>query len=64
MELQAFKPAVRETEPDLAGDMRSLNRKLGRVLYLLVKKPREEHAWQMPQGGVEPDESLLEVFCN
>ena len=56
LELQEFQPANRETEADRLGDMRSLNRKLDRMLYLLVKKPREEYAWQMPQGGVEGEE--------
>lgn len=27
--------------------------------YLLVRKPRKEHAWQFPQGGVEEGESLV-----
>ena len=27
--------------------------------FLLVKKPRQDHAWQFPQGGVEPGESAL-----
>lgn len=44
--------------------MKSLQRKLDRVLYLLVKKPRKEHAWQLPQGGLEQDESLIEVWEN
>ena len=61
LELQEFKPGSQLTEADLSGDKTSLNRKLDRVLYLLVKKPRQEHAWQMPQGGVEADESLLQV---
>lgn len=60
-ELQSFKPGPRETEADRRGDQRSLQRRLDQVLYLLVKKPRKEHAWQMPQGGVEEGESLLEV---
>lgn len=60
-ELQSFKPGPRETEADRRGDRRSLQRRLDQVLYLLVKKPRKEHAWQMPQGGVEEGESLLEV---
>ena len=60
-ELQAFKPSPRETEADRNDDRRSLNRSLDQMLYLLVKKPRREHAWQMPQGGVEEGESLLEV---
>ena len=61
MELQSFHPASRETEADKAGDMKSLQRKLDRVLYLLVKKPRKDHAWQLPQGGLEQQESLVEV---
>ena len=28
---------------------------------LLVKKPRERHAWQFPQGGVETGENFLEA---
>ena len=60
-ELQAFQPASRETEADRSDDRKSLHRKLDRVLYLLVKKPRSDHAWQMPQGGLEEGESLLEV---
>ena len=61
IELQSFKPGPRETEADRRGDRRSLQRRLDQVLYLLVKKPRREHTWQMPQGGVEEGESLLEV---
>lgn len=63
MELQEFEPASRVTEADRTSDVRSLERKLDRVLYLLVKKPRQDHAWQMPQGGVEEEESLIEVPC-
>jgi len=29
--------------------------------FLLVKKPREHHAWQFPQGGVEAGESFEEA---
>ena len=53
IELQSFKPGPRETEADRRGDRQSLQRRLDQVLYLLVKKPRREHTWQMPQGGVE-----------
>jgi hypothetical protein len=61
MEVQDFEPAPRQTEADVTDDRRSVDRKLDKVLYLLVKKPREKHAWQMPQGGVEGEESLFEV---
>ncbi|RUS31697.1 39S mitochondrial ribosomal protein L46-domain-containing protein [Jimgerdemannia flammicorona] len=43
--------AERITEADRVGDMKSLDRALQRSLYLVVKKPREQHAWQFPQGG-------------
>ena len=29
--------------------------------FLLVKKPRDHHAWQFPQGGVEAGESFEEA---
>ena len=51
----------RETEADRIGNYRSLYRKLDSILYLLVKKPRELHAWQMPQGGLDQGESLIQV---
>ena len=41
--------------------MQSPRRRMDRVLYLLVKKTREAHCWQMPQGVVGEGESLLEV---
>ncbi|RKP14956.1 NUDIX hydrolase domain-like protein [Piptocephalis cylindrospora] len=43
------------------GDVRSLERHLDRTLYLIVKKPRTEHAWAMPQGLVEGEEQLHET---
>lgn len=60
-EINTFKPAARETVADKNHDLKSLQRKLNEVLYLLVKKDRKEHAWQMPQGGLEQDESIVEV---
>ncbi|KAL6060876.1 54S ribosomal protein L17 [Balamuthia mandrillaris] len=48
----------RETEDDRRNNRKSLNRKLDRTLYLLVKKAREEHAWQFPQGGIEEGETM------
>lgn len=29
--------------------------------YLIVKKPRKDHAWQFPQGGVDPGEIGLQA---
>lgn len=51
----------RITEADRQKDMKSLERALARTLYLIVKKPREQHAWQFPQGGVRVCENLQEV---
>lgn len=48
----------RETEADRKKDLRSLERKLDKTLYLLVKKPREDHCWQFPQGVVKDDDVL------
>ncbi|KAJ1797383.1 hypothetical protein LPJ59_003176 [Coemansia sp. RSA 2399] len=45
----------RETEADAAGDVRSLERKLDRTLYLLVKVGSQ---WVFPQGAVEAEEAL------
>jgi len=29
--------------------------------YLLVRKPRARHAWQFPQGGLEPNETAKQA---
>lgn len=60
-ELNSFKPASRVTQADNSGDHKTVHRKLSHMLYLLVKKPRIEQSWQMPQGGLEEGENLLEV---
>ncbi|KAF9425366.1 54S ribosomal protein L17 mitochondrial [Podila epigama] len=51
----------RVTEADQKNDVHSLERALTRTLYLIVKKPREQHAWQFPQGGVHVCENLQEA---
>lgn len=50
----------RTTEADRKNDQKSLDRKLDRTLYLLLKKPRAEHAWQFPQGLTGAGEVLHE----
>lgn len=50
----------RITESDRKGDTKSLDRKLDRTLFLLMKKPRSKHAWQFPQGAVGAGEVLHE----
>jgi len=61
VEEEEIKIASRITQDDINKDMKSLNRALQRTLYLIVKKPRNEHAWQFPQGGVNVKESLDKV---
>eukprot|EP01090_Pellita_catalonica_P016793 TRINITY_DN491_c0_g1_i1.p2 TRINITY_DN491_c0_g1~~TRINITY_DN491_c0_g1_i1.p2 ORF type:complete len:267 (-),score=47.83 TRINITY_DN491_c0_g1_i1:937-1737(-) len=50
----------RITRADRANDRKSLQRHLDKRLYLIVKKNRENHAWQFPQGSLEADETLKE----
>ena len=60
-ERAGFQPAPRNTQADQSGDLQSLQRRLDKVLYLLVKKKRSNHSWQMPQGSLTEGESLLQV---
>lgn len=50
----------RVTEADRKNDTKSLDRRLDRTLYLLLKKSRSEHAWQFPQGPIGVGEFLHE----
>ncbi|KAJ1893729.1 hypothetical protein LPJ66_005588 [Kickxella alabastrina] len=50
----------RETQADISGDVRSLERKLDRTLYLLVKDSAADQ-WGLPQGAIEGDELLHEA---
>lgn len=58
-----FQPGPRATPADLSNDMRTMGRQLDKMLYLLVRKDRTSHCWQMPQGALEEGESLLQVTC-
>jgi 8-oxo-dGTP pyrophosphatase MutT (NUDIX family) len=60
-ELSTFQPVMRRTEADKSGDLHSFQRQLDKTLYLLVKKKRSSHCWQMPQGSLVEGESLLQV---
>ncbi|KAF9937346.1 54S ribosomal protein L17 mitochondrial [Modicella reniformis] len=51
----------RITDADRKNDVSSLERALQRTLYLIVKKSRDQHAWQFPQGGVRVCENLQEA---
>lgn len=46
-------PTSQESEIEDDSNVKSLKRKLNEKLYLLVKKPRDDHAWQFPQGGIK-----------
>lgn len=59
---EEIKIASRITSADIRNDVKSLDRALQRTLYLIVKKPRKDFAWQFPQGGVEKPETLLQVI--
>ncbi|CAG8517837.1 609_t:CDS:2 [Funneliformis caledonium] len=61
VEEEEIKIASRITQADLSNDLKSLDRALQRTLYLIVKKPRAEHDWQFPQGGVNQKETLVQA---
>ncbi|KAI7892224.1 NUDIX hydrolase domain-like protein [Mucor mucedo] len=49
-------------ETGLSGlGFKDTRRKPTEKLYLLVKKPRKNHAWQFPQGGQEKNETAAEA---
>lgn len=56
-----FAGLRRTTEADENGDVRSLERRLQRTLYLLVKTTGEEGQWKFPAGPVVGFEGLKEV---
>ena len=53
-----FTPAPRVTEADKKNDRRSLERRLQDSLFFVVKRNREENAWQFPQGKLKDEETL------
>lgn len=55
LESMPFKPASRITEADEMNDRRSMNRMLDKSCFLVVKRNREDKAWQFPQGKVNAD---------
>ncbi|KAI8879356.1 hypothetical protein K501DRAFT_287410 [Backusella circina FSU 941] len=52
---------TRATSPPSTTSLQSYHRKPTELLYLLVKKPRQHHAWQFPQGGQEIDETIAQA---
>jgi large subunit ribosomal protein L46 len=55
------RPLPRETEADRTNDFKSLNRKLDRSLYLLVK--RKDGQWRFPEDRLYGRENLHQVRC-
>eukprot|EP01041_Mallomonas_annulata_P008138 gene8138-16728_t len=58
LESMPFKPAPRITEADETNNRRSLERKLPRSLFLVVKRNREDFPWQFPQGKWNIEETM------
>jgi large subunit ribosomal protein L46 len=58
IETMPFKPASRVTEADKTNDRRSLERRLQDSLFLIVRRNRNDFAWQFPQGKVLESETL------
>lgn len=58
-EREVVKPEGRETEADRNGDEKSLERKLERTLYLVVKGPNGR--WGFPKGQLVGRENLHAV---
>jgi large subunit ribosomal protein L46 len=50
----------RITEADKANDRKSLYRKLDKKLFLIVKRQRDQHTWQFPQGDWVKGEVIRE----
>lgn len=55
------RPLPRETEADRTNDLKSLNRKLDRSLYLLIK--RKDGQWRFPEDRLYGRENLHQVRC-
>ena len=60
-QLEEEPPADRISEADKTGDVKSLNRKGDRNLYLLVKTVQDSKHWSFPQGPLEEEEPLHRV---
>ncbi|CAB9511315.1 39S ribosomal protein L46, mitochondrial [Seminavis robusta] len=60
---RGFVPAPRETEADLNGDVRTLDRRLKTRVFLAVKDtaPSGDEVWQLPTVAVEDGETLLQT---
>jgi 8-oxo-dGTP pyrophosphatase MutT (NUDIX family) len=46
----------------LANDRRSIDRNLPHSMFLLVKRNRDDHSWQFPQGKINETETARQVI--
>ncbi|KAI8335923.1 NUDIX hydrolase domain-like protein [Chlamydoabsidia padenii] len=53
-------PILGSIQTTIDHDIHSLIRHPNASVYLIVKKPRKHNAWQFPQGGIDPGESVLQ----
>ena len=58
--IKVERPLPRRTEADEKGDMRRLDRRLDRTLYLVVKTG-DDGAWEFPSGPLGTSDTLHEV---
>jgi large subunit ribosomal protein L46 len=56
-----FTPAPRTTEADMNNDRKSMDRRLQDSLFLIVKRSRNDHQWQFPQGKWVENETMRAV---
>ncbi|KAI9027467.1 hypothetical protein CLU79DRAFT_697323 [Phycomyces nitens] len=54
-------PLTTSKKNDIPSETHDISRKPQESLYLVIKKPRKDHAWQFPQGGSEPGETVVEA---
>ncbi|KAI8087993.1 uncharacterized protein B0P05DRAFT_465039 [Gilbertella persicaria] len=54
-------PLQEQLKSALSDNRKEITRKPTELLYLVVKKPRQDHAWQFPQGGQDPGETGSEA---
>lgn len=61
VKVEVKKVRSRETDADKNDDKKSVYRCLDKKLFLIVKKNRDQHAWQFPQGVREKGETMRQT---
>lgn len=51
--IAVFRNPLKQVSNEDETDIHSITRKPKEKVYLLVKKPRKDFAWQFPQGGIK-----------